>query len=58
MLTLLKCPMKANEFLDKFKAGVHNIRLAGQMWPAEAFFLACKAHNLANLACLFPKNIL
>jgi hypothetical protein len=36
---------------------VHNIRPAGQMWPAEAFYLARKDHNLAYLACLFHKNI-
>ncbi len=41
-----------------FKAGVHNIRPAGQMWPAEAFYMAHKAHNLAYLAWLFHKNIL
>jgi hypothetical protein len=35
-------------------AGMHNIRPAGQMWPAEAFYLARKEHICAYLACLFP----
>jgi hypothetical protein len=26
------------------------------MWPAEAFYLARKAHNLAYLACLLLKT--
>ncbi len=38
------------------KPGMHNIRSAGQMWPAKAFHLARKANNFAYLACLFPKK--
>jgi hypothetical protein len=40
------------------RAGVHNIRPAGQIWLAEVLYLALKAHNSAYLAWLFPKNIL
>ncbi len=36
-----------------FKAGMHNIRPAGQMWPAKAFYLA---RNPQNLACFFHKT--
>ncbi len=38
--------------------GMHKIRPAGQMWPAEAFYLAHKVLKFDYLACLFPKNIL
>jgi hypothetical protein len=41
-----------------YKSGMHNIRPVGQMWPVEALYPACKAHDFAYLACLFPKNIL
>ena len=39
-----------------FRADVHNIRPAGQMWPAEAFYLARKAKNFIHSACLLEKT--
>jgi hypothetical protein len=36
-----------------FKAGMHIIRPAGQMWPAEAFNLTREAQNFVYLACFF-----
>jgi hypothetical protein len=36
--------------------GMHNIRPAGQMWPAKAFNLARKAQNLVYFACFFHKT--
>ncbi len=40
------------------KPYMHNIRPAGQLWPAEAFNLACKTPSCLNVACLFDKNTL
>jgi len=40
------------------KAGMHNIRPAGQMWPAEPCDLARKALNFVYFACFFDKNTL
>ena len=37
------------------RAGIHNIRPAGQMWPGEAFNLARKAWNFMHSSCLFDK---
>jgi hypothetical protein len=37
---------------------MHNIRPAGQMWPAEAFNLAREAPNFVYFACFFDKNTL
>ena len=36
--------------------GVHNIRPAGQMWPAEAFHLDRKARNFLYLPFLLKKT--
>ena len=33
------------------RASMHNIRSAGQMWPAKVFDLAQKAQNVMHLAC-------
>ncbi len=41
-----------------FKAGMHNIRPAGQMWPAKPCDLARKALNFVYFACFFDKNTL
>ncbi len=46
------------EMVQSIRPGMHNIRPAGQMWPAEAFNLARKVLNFNYLACSFPKNIL
>ena len=36
-----------------YRAGMHNIRPAGQMWPGEAFNLACKSNiSCIQLVCL------
>ena len=37
---------------------MHNIRPPGQMWPAEAFYLARKVQNFIRSACLLDKNTL
>ena len=37
------------------KSGMHNIRLAGQTWPAEAFNLAREKPSFASF---FDKNTL
>ena len=39
-----------------FRAGVHNIRPAGQMWPAKAFYLARKAQNFIYSDYLLEKK--
>ena len=38
------------------KPGMHNIRPAGQMRPAEAFYLARKVQNFVHLTCLLEKT--
>ena len=35
---------------------MHNIWPVGQMWPAEAFYLARKAQNFILKACLLEKT--
>jgi len=40
------------------RAGMHNIRPTGQMWPMEAFNLAREAPNCVYFACFFDKNTL
>jgi hypothetical protein len=43
------------------KAYMHNIRRAGQMWPAEAFNVARKTPNFVYFASFFddhPLNVL
>ncbi len=44
--------------LSSLRPDMHNIRPAGQMWPAEAFYLARKAQDFAFVAFIFPRNIL
>jgi len=39
-----------------FKPGMHNIRPAGQMWPAEAFNLARELPNFVYFASFFGKQ--
>ncbi len=39
-----------------FSTGMHNIRPAGQMWPAETFDLAREALIFVYLACFFMKT--
>ncbi len=41
-----------------YNAGMHNIRPAGQLWPAKALNLAREDQKLVELACLFHKSIL
>jgi len=41
---------------DTSKAGMNNIRPAGQMWPAEAFNLARKTPNFVYFASFFWKK--
>jgi len=39
-----------------FKAGMHNIRPAGQMWPLEAFYMARNPKTFALSARLLDRN--
>ncbi len=49
----------STRFLSKcFRAGIHNIRPAGQLWPAKALNLALEAQKLEELACLCHESIL
>jgi hypothetical protein len=41
-----------------FRAGLHNLRLAGQMWSAEASNLAVKPKLLLILLAFFQESIL
>ena len=36
---------------NQSKASTYNIPTVGQMWPEEAFNLACKTQNFMHLAC-------
>ena len=46
-----------NNFVTSI-SGMHNIRPAGHMWPAEAFYMARKPQIFALSDQLFDKNTL
>ncbi len=52
-LTIQKLWRENCRIVISSNSAMHNIRPAGQMWPAEAFYLARKAHHFAFV---FPKN--
>jgi len=43
---------------DLFRADMHNMQSAGQMWAKEAFNMARKTLNFVYFACFFDKNTL